>query len=155
MLLGDHREWAPGEAPSANRPRNTNGITYLGSYALTNRTFGVRLAPGANRLGRPALIPPRSIDMSQYQPDQTSYQTGAPADFPGKTLGIVGLVLAILIPLVGLIVSIIAQNQSKAAGYPNKPAKIGVIVAIILMVLGLLIGIGSAILGIGAANSGY
>jgi len=93
--------------------------------------------------------------MSQYQPDQTSYQTGAPADFPGKTLGIVGLVLAILIPLVGLIVSIIAQNQSKAAGYPNKPAKIGVIVAIILMVLGLLIGIGSAILGIGAANSGY
>ena len=96
--------------------------------------------------------------MTQYQPDQTSYQPGpptAPADFPGKTLGIIGLVLAILIPLVGLIVSIIAQNQSKAAGYPNKPARIGIIVAIILMVLGLLIGIVTAVLGAGAATAGY
>ena len=92
--------------------------------------------------------------MAEYQaaPQQAPATT---ADYPGKTLGIVGLVLAILIPLVGLIVSIIAQNQSKAAGYPNKLAKIGIIVSIILMVLGLVIGIFSAILGAGAANSGY
>ena len=89
--------------------------------------------------------------MAQYQAGPPA----APADYPGKTLGIVGLILAIVIPLVGLIVSIIAQNQSKAAGYPNKLAKIGIIVSIILMVLGLIIGIFSAILGIGAANSGY
>jgi len=93
--------------------------------------------------------------MSQYQPDQTGYQSGPPADFPGKTLGIVGLVLAFLLPLVGLIVSIIAQNQSKAAGYPNKLARIGVIVAIIFMVLGLIIGIASAVLGVGASSAGY
>ena len=90
--------------------------------------------------------------MAQYQAGPPS---AAPADFPGKTLGIVGLVLAILVPLVGLIVSIIANNQSKAAGYPNKLAKIGIIVSIVLMVLGLVIGVISAIIGAGAANSGY
>ena len=49
--------------------------------------------------------------------------TPAPAPAPGaapvadgKTLGIVGLVLAFLIPIAGIIVSIIAKNQSKAAG---------------------------------------
>lgn len=72
----------------------------------------------------------------------------APADFPGKTLGIVGLVLAILVPLVGLIISIVANNQSKAAGYPNQLAKIGIIVGAILTALGLIISI---IYGIAAA----
>ena len=66
----------------------------------------------------------------------------APAgDFPGKTLGIVGLVLAILAPLVGLIISVVANNQSKAAGYPNQLAKIGIIVGAILTVVGIIIGI--------------
>ena len=63
----------------------------------------------------------------------------APAgDYPGKTLGIVGLVLAILVPLVGLIISFVANNQSKAAGYPNQLAKIGIIVGAILTVLGII-----------------
>lgn len=66
----------------------------------------------------------------------------APAgDFPGKTLGIVGLVLAILVPLVGLIISVVANNQSKAAGYPNQLAKIGIIVGAILTALGIIVGI--------------
>ena len=56
----------------------------------------------------------------------------------GKTLGIVGLVLAFLVPLAGLIVSIIAGGQSKKAGVPNGPAKAGVIISIILMVLGIV-----------------
>ncbi len=73
----------------------------------------------------------------------------APAgDFPGKTLGIVGLVLAILVPLVGLIISVVANNQSKAAGFPNQLAKIGIIVGAILTVLGIIVSI---IYGIAAA----
>jgi hypothetical protein len=56
-------------------------------------------------------------------------------DFPGKTLGIVGLVLAIVAPLIGIIVSAVALNQSKKAGYENKLAKIGLIVGIVLTVL--------------------
>ncbi len=66
----------------------------------------------------------------------------APApSVPGKTLGIVGLVLAFLAPLIGLILSIVASNQSKAAGVPNTPAKVGIILSIIFMVLGLIISI--------------
>jgi hypothetical protein len=75
----------------------------------------------------------------------------APAgDFPGKTLGIVGLVLAILAPLIGLIISVVANNQSKAAGYPNQLAKIGIIVGAILTALyvigGIIWGIATAAL---------
>ena len=62
----------------------------------------------------------------------------APADFPGKQLGLVGLILAILVPLVGLIISVVANNQSKAAGYPNQLAKIGIIVGAILTALGAI-----------------
>ena len=57
------------------------------------------------------------------------------ADFPGKTLGIVGLVLAIVAPLVGIIVSAVALSQSKKAGFENKLAKIGLIVGIVLTVV--------------------
>lgn len=67
-------------------------------------------------------------------------QTGyAPAEDPGKTLGIVGLVLAFVAPLIGLIVSIIARSQSKAAGFENKLAKWGIIVSIVLMVLAIAV----------------
>jgi hypothetical protein len=62
----------------------------------------------------------------------------APADFPGKQLGLVGLILAILVPLVGLIISVVANNQSKAAGVPNQLAKIGIIVGAILTALGAI-----------------
>ena len=57
------------------------------------------------------------------------------ADFPGKTLGIVGLILAIVAPVVGIIVSAVALSQSKNAGFENKLAKIGLIVGIVLTVL--------------------
>jgi hypothetical protein len=67
--------------------------------------------------------------------------TPAPAPAPasdGKTLGIVGLVLAFLFSLAGLIVSIIARNQSKRAGVPNTPATVGIVISIIGLVLGLI-----------------
>lgn len=67
----------------------------------------------------------------------------APAgtDYPGKTMGIVGLILAIILPLIGFIVSLIANGQSKKAGFKNGPAKAGIIVGIILTVLGIIVGI--------------
>jgi len=70
--------------------------------------------------------------MAEYRATPTS---STPADYPGKTLGIVGLVLAIVAPLIGIIVSAIALNQSKKAGFENKLAKIGLIVGIVLTVL--------------------
>jgi hypothetical protein len=74
--------------------------------------------------------------------------TPAPTPVPGpapvadgKTLGIVGLILAFFIPLAGLIVSIIARNQSRAAGVENTPAKIGLILSIVFLILGVIIAI--------------
>ncbi len=54
---------------------------------------------------------------------------------PGKTLGIVGLVLAFLMPLIGLILSIIAKNKSKKAGFSNTPAVVGIIISLVYFVV--------------------
>ena len=59
-------------------------------------------------------------------------------DYPGKTLGIVGLIVAIFANLIGLIISAIALNQSKKAGFKNTPALAGVWVGAILLALGLI-----------------
>jgi hypothetical protein len=76
-------------------------------------------------------------------------------DYPGKMLGIVGLIAAILINLVGLVVSIIAYSQSKKAGYKNTPALIGIAVGAVFFVLSLIIGIVSIAAGIAASGMGY
>ena len=83
----------------------------------------------------------------------TPAPTPAPGPAPvsdGKTLGIVGLVLAFVFALAGLIVSIIARNQSKAAGVPNTPANVGLVLSIIFLV-GQIIWV---IVAIGLAASG-
>jgi len=64
--------------------------------------------------------------------------TPVPAAAPvsdGKTLGIVGLVLAFLFSIAGLIVSIIARGQSKRAGVSNTPATAGIIISIIGIII--------------------
>ncbi len=80
---------------------------------------------------------------------EASAPVPAPAgtDYPGKTLGIVGLILAFLVTIVGLIVSIIANSQSMAAGYKNGPAKAGIIISVIFIVLGIIGGIIFAVAG--------
>lgn len=74
-------------------------------------------------------------------------------DYPGKTLGIVGLVLAFFFNLIGLILSVVAFNQSKKAGYKNTPAKIGIIVGAIITGLAVLGWIGAISLGLFSAVS--
>ena len=77
-----------------------------------------------------------------------------PADYPGKTLGLVGLILAIVAPVIGLILSIVAKKQSKEAGFPNQLAKIGVIIGAILTalyVIGIIIYV--AVIGSMIANT--
>lgn len=68
-------------------------------------------------------------------------QAPAGTDYPGKTLGVVGLVVAIFFNLIGLIISAIALNQSKKAGYKNTPALVGVIIGAVLFVLGVIFAI--------------
>jgi hypothetical protein len=75
-------------------------------------------------------------------------ETPVPAAVPGKTLGVVALILAILpFQLIGLILGIVANGQSKAVGVTNGPAKAAIIVSIILMVLGLIITIATVAVG--------
>lgn len=81
-------------------------------------------------------------------------QPPAGVDYPGKTLGIVGLVLAIFANVIGLIISAIALNQSKKAGYKNTPALAGVIVGAILTALSVIGVIFWIVLVAAALNSG-
>lgn len=87
--------------------------------------------------------------MTQVAPAGTTY--------PGKTLGIVGLVVAIVFNVVGLIISAIALSQSKRAGYKNTPALIGLIIGIILTAASLVVAIIIAVMafmfvGVGSAS---
>ena len=77
--------------------------------------------------------------MAQYQ--STSPQGMPPqgmVEDPGKTLGIVGFVLAFVAPLVGLILSIVARRQSTSAGFDNGLAKAGVIIGAVLTALSII-----------------
>lgn len=71
---------------------------------------------------------------------------------PGRTLGIVGLVLAILFPIAGLVVSLIARSRSRAAGFTNGLAKAGVIVSIVIIAASTVISF--AIIALGVAITG-
>jgi Ca2+/H+ antiporter len=75
--------------------------------------------------------------MANYQPPPNPY--GQPAQDPGRTMGIVGLILAIFCNLIGLVVSIIAFNRSKNAGFKNNIALAGIIVGAVLFVVGLIV----------------
>jgi hypothetical protein len=77
----------------------------------------------------------------------------APATFPGKTLGIVGLILAIFFSLIGLIVSAVARSQSKKAGFKNTPATIGIVIGIVFLVLQIIAIVLVSVIGVAAVNS--
>ena len=73
---------------------------------------------------------------------------------PGKTMGIISLVLSIMgLHLVGVIVGLVALAQSKKVGNKNGFALAGVIVGAVLFVISLIV-IGLMIAG-GAAFFGW
>jgi Ca2+/H+ antiporter len=71
---------------------------------------------------------------------------------PGKTLGLVGLILAIFANVVGLIISIIAFRKSKQAGFSNGLAKAGIVIGSILFVISLALGITAIVATVTAVN---
>ncbi len=81
------------------------------------------------------------------------YQAAPPpaaADFPGKTLGRVGMILAI-IPctyFVGLILSIVAYVQSNKVGIRNQKAFIGIIVGAVWLVISIILNVTGALTGL-------
>ncbi|PJJ71957.1 hypothetical protein CLV46_1516 [Diaminobutyricimonas aerilata] len=67
-----------------------------------------------------------------------SQPQAAPETFPGKTLGIVAIPVAVFASIVGLILGIVALSQSKKAGYRNTPAKAAIWVGAIVLVLQII-----------------
>ena len=71
-----------------------------------------------------------------------NYQAPPPpvAD-PGNTLGIVGLILAIIpcSSTIGMVLSIVAYIVSRRAGYQNSKALAGIIIGAAWLVIGLIL----------------
>lgn len=70
---------------------------------------------------------------------------GPGGEDPGKTMGIVGLVVSIaglfilfVAPIAGIIVSAIARSRSSRAGFSNAPALWGIIVGAVMLVLNVI-----------------
>ena len=83
------------------------------------------------------------------QPTPPAYAAaGTPATFPGKTLGIVAIPVAIFFSLIGIILGFVAKGQSKAAGVKNTPATIAIVIGFIALAISIIVGIG---VGVGAA----
>ena len=64
----------------------------------------------------------------------------APANDPGKTLGLVGLILAIIpcTSTIGLILSIVGFVMSRRVGIQNQKAFAGIIVGAAWIVIGIM-----------------
>ena len=75
--------------------------------------------------------------MADYQ------ATPQPAVDPGNTLGIVGLILAIIpcTSTIGMVLSIVAFIISRRAGFKNNKALAGIIIGAAWLVLGLILQI--------------
>jgi heme/copper-type cytochrome/quinol oxidase subunit 2 len=80
---------------------------------------------------------------------------GTPAaPVPGKTLGIVALIVAFFFNVIGLVLGIVALVQSRKAGARNLPAVWAIIVGAVLMVIGIIVAI-VIVIGLGAAADLY
>ncbi|MDQ7880072.1 DUF4190 domain-containing protein [Microbacterium sp. QXD-8] len=84
--------------------------------------------------------PPAYPAASPAYPAAPPAAYGAPADapVPGKTLGIVALVVVFFASVVGLILGYVARSQSKKAGVKNTPAKVAIILGWIFLVLSII-----------------
>jgi hypothetical protein len=73
-----------------------------------------------------------------------NYQAAPPpaaANDPGRTLGLVGMILAIIpcTSTLGLILSIVALILSRRVGLPNQKAMIGIIVGAAWIVISIIL----------------
>jgi len=62
-----------------------------------------------------------------------------PATDPGRGLAIAGIVLAFFFQLLGLILSIVAHNKSKNAGFKNTIATVGIVLNSVFLALSLIL----------------
>ena len=71
-------------------------------------------------------------------PNGTMQSQGAMGEDPGKTFGILSLVLPFIgLALPGLVLGILGRSKSKAAGFNNTLALAGIIISVIGMIIGI------------------
>ncbi|MFT4156873.1 MAG: hypothetical protein QM630_02940 [Microbacterium sp.] len=97
--------------------------------------------------------------MTNQVPGTPQTYAPAPQEIPGKTLGIVAVVVTFVVSsVVGLILGYIARKQSREVGYDNTPAKVAIIAGWILTALGAIaaiIVVISVIVFAGSADLSY
>jgi hypothetical protein len=108
--------------------------------------------PAADPYGQPGAVPP-GYAPGGYAAPYPGYPTAPPQD-PGRTLGIVGFVLAFVFSIAGLVVSIIGRSRSKKAGFKNGFAAWGIGLSIAFIVIGVGVA-GLAIAQLGSDGSGH
>lgn len=64
---------------------------------------------------------------------------------PGRGLAVAGLILAFVVPLIGLILSIVAAVRLGRRGAPRGVAVAGVVIGGILTVVGVVVGVVAAV----------
>ena len=93
--------------------------------------------------------PPAQPDYAAQSAPAAPAYGAAPAKVPGKTLGIVGLILSFFFAIIGMILSIVALVQSRKAGASNVPAIIGIVVGALttigwIVIIVIIVGLTSA-----------
>lgn len=97
------------------------------------------------------IIPPA-------QPTPAYAAATTPATFPGKTLGIVAIPVAIFFSVIGIILGFVAKSQSKGAGVKNTPATVAIVVGfvvLILTIIGIVVSIAAAAALLSSACEGF
>ena len=85
-----------------------------------------------------------TLEGSNEEYAMADYQAAPPpAADPGSTLGIVGLILAIIpcTSTIGLVLSIVGYIISRRAGFQNNKALAGIIIGAAWLVIGLILQI--------------
>lgn len=105
----------------------------------------------------PSAVPPSAPQTppaySSAPPPAYNAQPAPGAPVPGKTLGIVALVVAIFFNVIGLILGIVALVQSRKAGVKNGWAVAAIIVGAILFVVGIIVTI--SLIALFSAAAGF
>lgn len=61
------------------------------------------------------------------------------AETPGKTLGIVALVVTFFASVIGIVLGFVARSQSKAAGVKNTPATLAIILGFVFLAVTIIV----------------
>jgi len=86
-----------------------------------------------NTPSQPAPVTPQPAPSTAQQTNATT-----PLEDPGKTTGVIALILAFFMPLLALIIGIIARSTSKKAGFKNTPAFVAIILSSVFMALAVI-----------------